>query len=157
MRASPPSFERLRPFAWLALALVAAGYGWNFVDEFRWWGAPLWPNENTVIFNWVVFVLLELMAPLPLLGFWLMAHAYWRGGGRLYWRWWLGGFFALDFLWGTGEFLYSALWPKERALYIGAHPGLGSILALLAVIPLWIVIAPRIRGAEGGPVELKAS
>jgi len=132
---------KLRPYAILALAGIAAVYLWMLVDIFHWWGAPLWPNENTQLVTWSIFVLLTLLTQLtPPLGLWLLFDIRRRGAGRLWWRGWLGGVIVAEFL----SYLPALAVDSARNVALwGAHPFLGSLLALATIPPLWVATSPR--------------
>jgi hypothetical protein len=131
--------SKLRPFAVVALVAVAGGFAWLIVSDFQYTGTPLWPNENTLILAWLLYVLWEVSLALPLLGFWLLFVAC-RGGGRWWWRWWVGGLIVVLFCQSLLRFLFVEDWGPG---FMTGHPEAKYVLAAAAILPLWIVAARR--------------
>ena len=140
---------RSKQLAALALAVILAIFVWQYLDGFDQNGAPLWPNENTVIGTWIFYVVYTALAPpAPLLGFWLLFRIRAKGGGRWEWRRWLGGLIVLLFLQESWQDAIFWLASGPNVFYVG-HPWLDYALVGAAIPALWILsgTAGRERGA----------
>lgn len=131
--------QRLYRASWLALGIVLAARVWLVMTNLRYTYGEWWPS-NPEPFTFGLFLYGNVAAfALVCLGVWLLSSAWNHGGGRLWWRWWLGGLLTISWVGDVADDVVQALGP-EKILYIDtAHPWLSDILLLLAIPPIWVL------------------
>src|SRR5262245_39306769 len=99
-----------RRAAWAVLAILAAVHLWFLPYSLHWYGDPplfdLSQPADVMFINWFFVVLPWVIAPVPLIGVWLLFEAIRRGGGRWWWRWWFGALLTYGMVdWPIGQIL----------------------------------------------------
>jgi hypothetical protein len=119
-----------RTWAWVALAMLAAGVVALGLAALRWYGAPLVPIDLLALLFYLPWWLIWM----PAWGFWLLFSAMEVGGGRWAWRWICGGALTLLFLWDAIGAIEAFSPDPNGQAYASAATG----LVALAAAPLFI-------------------
>lgn len=79
-----------------------------------------------------------LIAPVPLVGVWLLMVAARRGGGRWRWRWCIGALLSSGLFWHLGQGIYTAITMPDIIKFVAFF--MSPHLVLLAALgPMWVL------------------
>jgi len=134
--------SRNRTLALLGLVVLAAIHGWVLFSMWDFMGLV---GAKLHLISWplvVPFVILPwTLTPVPLAGVWLLFQARDRGGGRLRWRWWVGGLLSSLLVLQAAGLPRWLLAPGESL--VGERPVVEFLLNLAAIPLLWTLARPR--------------
>ena len=132
-----------RALAWIVLGLIGVTYVWDCGHVVQFTSARLFPFDFlTWIFVWLPF----LVRPLPLVGYWLLCDALWKGGGRWGWRWVCGGIVVGLFVHHLIEMFW--FYSHLRGLVfdmVTDRPFVLPTLQVIAAVPIWVLRLPKAR------------
>jgi hypothetical protein len=128
--------SRLEAFSWIALSAWVMAKVALFLTEVHFRFGSWWPANPAPAPFAIFFILPQVLDLAVLIGFWLIFTALRSGGGRFWWRWWVGAIPVALFAWGLID---SALWTlgQERIFNATAHPWANEFLMLLAIPIMW--------------------
>lgn len=128
---------------WLALAFLAVAQLWLTSSDLQFTYGQFWPSRPEPL-TFSIFLLGEVSGLLLLLGLWILFAIKVRGGGRFWWRWWVGGFSAACVISDLASDATTALGPQPVFYLTTAYPWLANVLVILAAPFVW-VLARRTR------------